>query len=93
MNHYICEDCGQKYCGWAEGKFCQKCGGILREITREEFYPEEEGVAIKVDTKEIKGIKKGRKTIEPCGTIWDTKNIFRFKSKNIGVFPKGGEKG
>ncbi|MBA7608522.1 hypothetical protein ES703_15699 [subsurface metagenome] len=29
-----------------------------------------------------------KKTIEPCGTIWDTKDIFKFKSKNIGVFPK-----
>jgi hypothetical protein len=27
-----------------------------------------------------------KKTIEPCGTIWDTKDIFKFKSKNLGLF-------
>ncbi|MBA7515462.1 hypothetical protein ES705_07502 [subsurface metagenome] len=37
MNHYICEECGQKFCGWATGIICQKCGGILKEINREEF--------------------------------------------------------
>ncbi|MBA7610605.1 hypothetical protein ES703_17817 [subsurface metagenome] len=42
MNYYLCENCGQKYCGWANNKECQKCGNVLKEITREEFYPEEE---------------------------------------------------
>ena len=34
-----------------------------------------------------KRIEKKR-TIEPCGTITPTKDFFKFKSKNIGVFPK-----
>ncbi len=34
-----------------------------------------------------KRIKKKR-TIQPTGTITETKNFFKFKSKNIGVFPK-----
>ncbi len=29
-----------------------------------------------------------KKTIEPCGTITPTKDFFKFKSSNIGVFPK-----
>jgi hypothetical protein len=29
-----------------------------------------------------------KKTIEPCGTITPTKDFFKFKSKNIGVFKK-----
>jgi len=37
MNYYICEECGQRYCGWAEGIICQKCGGKLEKITWEEF--------------------------------------------------------
>lgn len=37
MNYLICEDCDQKYCGWAKGITCQKCGGRLLRITREEF--------------------------------------------------------
>jgi len=44
MNYYICLNCGQKYCGWAEGIICQKCGGVLKKITREEFYSEEKEV-------------------------------------------------
>ncbi|MBA7523453.1 hypothetical protein ES705_15580 [subsurface metagenome] len=27
-----------------------------------------------------------KKTIEPCGTMIQTKDFFKFKSKNIGVF-------
>lgn len=38
MNYYICEECGQKYCGWAESIICQKCGGKLKRISREEYY-------------------------------------------------------
>ena len=34
-----------------------------------------------------KRIKKKR-TISPTGTITQTKDFFKFKSKNIGVFPK-----
>ena len=33
-------------------------------------------------------MKKKKKTIEPSGTIWDTKDIFKFKSKNLGLFKK-----
>jgi len=29
-----------------------------------------------------------KKTIEPTGTITPTKDFFKFKSKNIGIFPK-----
>ncbi len=29
-----------------------------------------------------------KKKIKPCGTITPLKNYFKFKSKNIGVFPK-----
>ena len=29
-----------------------------------------------------------KKTIEPSGTITQTKDFFRFKSRNIGVFKK-----
>lgn len=47
MNYYICLNCRQRYTGWAEGKFCQKCGGILKEITREKFYSKEKEIVIK----------------------------------------------
>ena len=33
-------------------------------------------------------IEKKKRTIEPCGTITPTKDFFKFKSKNIGVFKK-----
>jgi len=29
-----------------------------------------------------------KKTIEPCGTITPLKDIFKFKSKNMGLFKK-----
>jgi len=29
-----------------------------------------------------------KKTIKPCGTITPVRDIFKFKSKNIGIFPK-----
>ena len=29
-----------------------------------------------------------KKTIEPNGTITALRDVFRFKSKNLGVFPK-----
>ncbi|MBA7549525.1 hypothetical protein ES705_42012 [subsurface metagenome] len=44
MNYYICFECGRKYCGWAKSIICQKCGGILKEINREEFYSEKKEV-------------------------------------------------
>ena len=47
MNYNICEECNQKYCGWAESTECQECGGRLLKITREEFYPEKKETAIK----------------------------------------------
>jgi len=34
-----------------------------------------------------KKIEKKRK-IRPCGTITPLKDIFKFKSKNLGLFPK-----
>ncbi|MBA7590446.1 hypothetical protein ES708_32566 [subsurface metagenome] len=34
-----------------------------------------------------KRIKK-KKKIEPCGTITQTKDFFKFKSENMGIFPK-----
>ncbi|MBA7517443.1 hypothetical protein ES705_09497 [subsurface metagenome] len=46
MNYYLCEECGQKYCGWATSEFCQKCGGVLEKITREEFLLEKKRVII-----------------------------------------------
>jgi hypothetical protein len=42
MNYYICEDCRQKYCGWAVNIICQRCEGRLKRISWEEFYLEEE---------------------------------------------------
>ncbi|GAH43816.1 unnamed protein product [marine sediment metagenome] len=50
MNYYICPECGQKYCGWADNKICQKCEKVLKRITREEFYSKEKGVV----TEEVK---------------------------------------
>ncbi|MBA7482719.1 hypothetical protein ES707_18213 [subsurface metagenome] len=35
-----------------------------------------------------KGRIEKKKKIEPCGTITQTKDLFSFKSRNIGVFPK-----
>ncbi|GAJ03726.1 unnamed protein product [marine sediment metagenome] len=29
-----------------------------------------------------------KKTIKPCGTMIPTKDYFKFKSKNIGIFKK-----
>ncbi|MBA7523696.1 hypothetical protein ES705_15829 [subsurface metagenome] len=29
-----------------------------------------------------------KKTIEPCGTMVETKDYFKFKSENIGIFKK-----
>jgi len=44
MNYYICKECGTLYCGWANCTLCQKCGGVLKRISWEEFYSEEKGV-------------------------------------------------
>ena len=53
MNYYICLNCGQKYCGWAENKFCEKCGDKLKEITGEEFYSEKkEAVVVEEEVKD-----------------------------------------
>jgi len=46
MNYYICLNCDQKYCGWAVSEICQKCGGVLEPMTREEFYLEKKRVVI-----------------------------------------------
>ncbi|MBA7565244.1 hypothetical protein ES708_06920 [subsurface metagenome] len=46
MNYYICEECEQKYCGWAISIICRKCGGRLRRITWKEFYLEKKRVVI-----------------------------------------------
>jgi len=35
-----------------------------------------------------KKIIKKKRTIEPSGTITPQKDIFKFKSKNLGVFKK-----
>ena len=60
MDYYICEECGQKYYGLKISSFwsgravsiiCQKCGGRLLKITREEFYSEEKEVVIKEEVK------------------------------------------
>ena len=32
--------------------------------------------------------KEFHSPIRPCGTITSSRDIFKFKSKNIGVFPK-----
>ncbi len=47
MNYYICLNCRQKYCGWATGEICQKCGGVLKRISQEEFYLEKKRVVMK----------------------------------------------
>jgi len=46
MNYYICEECGQKYCGWAETIICEKCGGKLLKISWQGYYSEKKGVFI-----------------------------------------------
>ncbi|GAI81379.1 unnamed protein product [marine sediment metagenome] len=46
MNYYICEECGQKYTGWANNEFCQKCGSKLKRISQEEFYLEKKKAVI-----------------------------------------------
>lgn len=46
MNYYICEECGQKYCGWAISETCQKCGGALESVSWEEFSLEKKRVVI-----------------------------------------------
>ena len=33
-------------------------------------------------------MKKKKRTIEPTGTITQTKDYFKFKSKNLGLFKK-----
>ncbi|MBA7623331.1 hypothetical protein ES703_30726 [subsurface metagenome] len=38
--------------------------------------------------KVVKKMKKKKKTIEPSGTITPTKDFFKFKSKNLGLFKK-----
>ncbi|MBA7573072.1 hypothetical protein ES708_14867 [subsurface metagenome] len=35
-----------------------------------------------------KGRIEKKKKIEPCGTVITSKDFFKFKSSNIGVFPK-----
>ena len=52
MNYYICRRCGTLYCGWAVSIICQKCGGVLKRITREEFYSEKKEV-IKEEVKNV----------------------------------------
>jgi len=42
MNYYICRRCGTLYCGWAVSIICQKCGGLLKAVSREEFYEKKE---------------------------------------------------
>lgn len=37
MDYYQCEECKQKFTGWAVEKTCKKCGSKLKEISREEF--------------------------------------------------------
>jgi len=49
MNYYICEECGSLYCGWAVTIICQKCGGVLKKVTWEEYYSEKKEVVIKED--------------------------------------------
>ena len=55
------------------------CGGIESK---------EEKAISKILTEGGKEVKKKKRTIEPCGTITQTKDYFKFKSKNIGVFKK-----
>jgi len=47
MNYYICISCGALYCGWAKSIICDKCGGLLKAVSREEYYAEEKGLNIK----------------------------------------------
>ena len=53
MLHYRCEKCGQKYTGWAVAEICQKCGGKLEELSREEFYEEDKKEVKNVSSKDI----------------------------------------
>ena len=70
---------------------CPDCGGSLKRSKGSYNYNSACAVLkkIKGGDEEMKKKKTGKKkTIEPCGTIWDTKDIFRFKSKNLGLFKK-----
>ena len=53
---------------------------------------EEKAITKILKERGIKEMKKKKtekkKTIEPCGTITPTKDLFKFKSENMGVFPK-----
>jgi len=44
MNYYICRRCGTLYCGWARSIICQKCGGLLKAVSWEEFYSEKKEI-------------------------------------------------
>ncbi len=46
MNHYICVSCGALSLGWAKSTICQKCGGLLKSVSREEYLIEEKGLTI-----------------------------------------------
>jgi len=53
---------------------------------------EEKAITRILSGRGIKEMKKERtkkkKTILPCGNVTPLKDIFKFKSKNIGIFPK-----
>jgi len=44
MPYYKCDKCGAKFAGWGVGKTCDKCGGNLKEDSKEEFYEEKKKV-------------------------------------------------
>lgn len=48
MPRYKCEKCGAKFAGWGAGEICQKCGGRLKEISKEEFYEEKKTTSVRI---------------------------------------------
>ena len=55
MSFYrICQNCGGKYCGWGKSLICQKCGGILKSVSKEVFDYNEEIEEIENDIADLK---------------------------------------
>jgi len=35
--YFVCPKCEARFGGWGVGKYCDKCGSLLKEILEEEF--------------------------------------------------------
>jgi formate dehydrogenase maturation protein FdhE len=55
MSFYcICEECGAKFAGRGVRDTCQKCGGVLKSISKEVFYTNEKIEGIEDDIADLK---------------------------------------